>query len=60
MIQQTAALVDQEMHKVNLSAPDHVILIDIYQASRTLSDEQVTQGEANDSADGLRNERRWR
>lgn len=31
VITQTAALVDQEMHKVNLKSPDKVILIDIYQ-----------------------------
>ncbi|KAK5653539.1 hypothetical protein OQA88_8798 [Cercophora sp. LCS_1] len=31
VIQQTAALVDQDAHKVNLTTPDQVILIDIYQ-----------------------------
>jgi len=33
VIQQTAGLVDQELHKVNLTTPEKVILIDIFQAS---------------------------
>jgi len=37
VINTVAGLINDERHKVNLKAPDKVILIDIYQVSQTLS-----------------------
>ncbi|KAK0611161.1 hypothetical protein B0T14DRAFT_571081 [Immersiella caudata] len=48
VIVQTAGLVDQKLHKVNLTSPDYVIVIDIYQAGPhliSLRSEQITRAE---------------
>lgn len=37
VINTIAALVNDDRHKVNLSSPDKVILVDVYQVSKSIS-----------------------
>lgn len=45
MIDEVASLVNNDLHKVNLSSPDKVVLIDIYQAVCSMS---VVDGDWDD------------